>query len=185
MKFLMFNVVVIGALAYLAIGPAGGDFFKTDTAVPPPAVSKPRVSKDEIAAKAKEMYDNVYAKRIAEAEKFFSLVDKEIVENETKMTAAAKPRPTVQETALAPKPAPQKKVPILTAAKEVKVVVVRKAPPSAAPVGTGKVIVTDKVTAQKTERAQTPKFMTPRQRARELNRLVRDMEFFFVDKLSD
>ena len=80
MKFLMFNVVVIGALAYLAVGPGGADFFKSDQADPAPvaskpAISKPSVSKDEIAAKAKEMYDNVYAKRMAEAEKFFSMVE--------------------------------------------------------------------------------------------------------------
>ena len=45
--------------------------------------------------------------------------------------------------------------------------------------GTGKAIVT----AQKT--ANAPKFMTPRQRARELNRLVQDMEIFFADKLTN
>ena len=62
MKFLMFNVVVIGALAYLAVGPGGADFFKTDTAVPVPVVSK-----EDIAAKAKELYEQVYAERMNEA----------------------------------------------------------------------------------------------------------------------
>ena len=40
MKFLMFNVVVIGALAYLAVGPGGADFFKTDTAIVAPVAAK-------------------------------------------------------------------------------------------------------------------------------------------------
>ena len=176
MKFLMFNVVVIGALAYLAVGPGGADFFKTDTAVPVPVVSK-----EDIAAKAKELYEQVYAERMNEAEKFFSMVDKEVTDDETDTIVAADPKPATQEAAPAPRPAPVKKAPVLTAAKEIPVVAVHKAPPPAAPVGTGKVIVT----AQKMEPAPAPKFMTPRQRARELNRLVQDMEIFFADKLAN
>jgi hypothetical protein len=186
MKFLMFNVVVIGAIAYLAIGPGGADFFKSDQADPAPiaakpAISKPDVSADEIAAKAKALYDNVYAKRMADAEKFFSMVDKEITEDETRMIAEAEPKPVQPAVTPAPKPPPVEKAPVLTAAKEVQVVAVHKAPPPAAPVGTGKAIVA----AQNAEPAVAPKFMTPRQRARELNRLVRDMEVFFTDKLSN
>jgi hypothetical protein len=176
MKFLMFNVVVIGALAYLAIGPGGADFFKTDT-----VIAAPVAAKEDIAAKAKQLYDEVYAKRMNEAEKFFSMVDNEFTEDEPKKIAAAEPKPAVQEAAPAPKPAPVKKAPVLTAAKEVQVVAVHKAPPPAAPIGTGKAIVT----AQKTATAPAPKFMTPRQRARELNRLVQDMEIFFADKLTN
>lgn len=185
MKFLMFNVVVIGALAYLAVGPGGADFFKTDTAVPAPVTAKPAISKDQIAAKAKELYEQVYAKRMNEAEKFFSMVEKETAEDETRTVAAAEPKPAVQEAVPAPRPAPQKKAPVLTAAKEVAVVAVHKAPPPARPVGTGKAIVTAQNTVQKTEPAAAPKFMTPRQRARELNRLVQDMEVFFADKLTN
>ncbi|MFP6733807.1 MAG: hypothetical protein VB959_08195 [Rhodospirillales bacterium] len=192
MKFLMFNVVVIGALAYLAIGPGGAGFFKSHQAGPAPLaakppVSKPVVSKDEIAAKAKEMYDRVYAKRMREAEKFFSMVEKEITEDETNIIAAADAKPVAPEIAPAPAPEPAptsepgQNAPVLTAAKEVKVVAVHKAPAAAAPVGTGKAIVT----AQKSVPAAAPKFMTPRQRARELNRLVRDMEIFFADKLTN
>ena len=111
MKFLMFNVVVIGALAYLAVGPGGAGFFKSDQAGPAPLaakppVSKPVVSKDEIADKAKEMYDRVYAKRMREAEKFFSMVEKEITEDETKIIAAADAKPVAPEIALAPAPEP-------------------------------------------------------------------------------
>ena len=181
MKFLIFNGVVIGALAYLAIGPGGADFFKTDTVIPAPVAAKRAISKDEIAAKAQELYEQVYAKRMIEAEKFFSMVDKEITADGTKIIAAAVPKPVTPEIAPAPKPAPVKKAPVLTATKDVKVVAVHKAPPPAAPVGTGKAIDT----AQKTEPAPAPKFMTPRQRARELNRLVQDMEIFFADKLTN
>ncbi|MBT3532649.1 MAG: hypothetical protein HOB37_18625 [Rhodospirillaceae bacterium] len=176
MKFLMFNVVVIGALAYLVVGPGGADFFKSDTAQPVPVAAK-----EDIAAKAKALYDEVYAKRMNEAEKFFSMVDKETPEDETKRVAAAEPKPAVQEAVPAPNPKPVKKAPVLTAAKEIPVVAVHKAPPPAQPVGTGKAIVT----ASKTEPAPAPKFMTPRQRARELNRLVQDMEIFFADKLAN
>jgi hypothetical protein len=174
MKFLMFNVVVIGALAYLVVGPGVADYFKTDTAQPVPVAAK-----EDIAAKAKELYDAVYAKRMIEAEKFFSMVDDEFNHAETKTVAAAEPKPTAQEAVPAPRPAPVKKAPVLTAAKEIPVVAVHKAPPPATPIGTGKAIVT----AQKT--ATAPKFMTPRQRARELNRLVQDMEIFFADKLAN
>jgi hypothetical protein len=184
MKFLIFNVVVIGALAYLAVGPGGADFFKNDAAAPAPVVAK-----EDIAAKAKQLYDEVYAKRMNEAEKFFSMVDTEFTGDETKMIAAAEPKPAVQEVAPAPKPEPVKKAPVLTVAKEVQVVVVHKAPPPTAPVGTGKAIVTAQnsahKTAAKTEPTPAPKFMTPRQRARELNRLVQDMEIFFAEKLAD
>ena len=185
MKFLMFNSVVIGALAYLAVGPSGADFFKTDTAIPAPVAAKPAVSKDEIAAQAKQLYEEVYAKRMNDAEKFFSMVETELAEDETKMIAAAEPKPVVQEAVPAPNPKPVKKAPVLTAAKEVQVVAVHKAPPSARPVGTGKAIVTAEATPQKAAPAPAPKFMAPRQRARELNRLVQDMEIFFADKLTN
>lgn len=185
MKFLMFNVVVIGALAYLAVGPGGADFFKTDTAVPAPVAAKPALPKDEIAAKAKELYEQVYAKRMNEAKKFFSMVDKEITDDETEPIAAAEPKTVVQEAVPTPRPAPVKKAPVLTAAKEVQLVAVHKAPPPSQPVGTGKAIVTAEATPQTTEAAPAPKFMTPRQRARELNRLVQDMEIFFADKLAN
>ena len=51
MKFLIFNVVVIGALAYLAIGPGGADLFQSDQAGPAPVAAKPAISKPT-AAKA-------------------------------------------------------------------------------------------------------------------------------------
>ena len=185
MKFLMFNVVVIGALAYLVVGPGGIEFFREDAAVPAPVAAKspvpaPKASEEEIAAKAKELYETVYAKRMKEVETFFSMVDAEINENENEITAGVAPKP---------KPALEKKAPVLPAAKEVDVVAVHKPPPPANPVGNGKPMVTAQADAgpafQKAEPEPAPKFMTPRQRARELNRLARDMQIFSTGKLTD
>jgi hypothetical protein len=174
MKFLLFNVVVIGALAYLAINPNGMNFFASGSTDPALAVTK-----EEIAAKAKEMYEHVYAERLREAEKFFSIFDKEITEEASKTVADTAPTPVKKPVPAETVSAPAQKAPALTETKEVQVVAIHKAPSPANPVGTGKAIVT----AQKTQ--TKPTYMTPRQRARELNRLVRDMEIFFADKLTN
>lgn len=73
-----------------------------------------------------------------------------------------------------PQPTP-KKAPPLLAEREVKVPIVNL-PPQSKPAS--------KAEAIKEAKKADPKFMTPRQRRRELNRLAHDMEMMFADKLA-
>ena len=155
MKFLLFNAVVIGALVYL---------FSDD----PSQLSDPKT----VSAQTQKIVEN--AKRTVKAS---ARVVKEKVNNFAEADQPAmpdpKPKPVVEQEAPRLPPAQPiepwvvNPVPVVTAAKARRTPSVFKAP------------------APEVEVAEQPKFMTPQQRRRELNKLAHEMELMFADKLAN
>lgn len=157
MRYVMFNLLVVGALAFL--------LFDGE---PPTTV---RGAVDKIATKAEQMVEN----------------GKALVQpTEAEPAKPAKPEPVVVERVpepVATKPVPVAKAPVaetpVTPTRANKPA--RTLPPE---VAKRRAEVLGEAAERPVEAAAAPTFMTPRVRRGELAKLAEDMELLFVEKMS-
>ncbi len=164
MRYVMFNLLVVGALAFL--------LFDGE---PPTTV---RGAVDKIAVKAEQL-----------VEKGKAMVQP--TETETEPAKPAKPEPVVVERVPEPVAAPAKPVPVAKAPVAETPVAPKPAPkrqakparPLPPDVAKRRAEVLGEAPAVVAE-APAPTFMTPRVRRGELAKLAEDMELLFVEKMS-
>jgi biotin carboxyl carrier protein len=160
MRYVMFNLLVVGALAFL--------LFDGE---PPTTV---RGAVDKIAVKAEQL-----------VEKGKALVQP--TETEAEPAKPAKPEPVVVERVPEPVAAPAKPVPVAKApVAETPVTpkrVAKPARPLPPDVAKRRAEVLGEA-AVVAEAPAAPTFMTPRVRRGELAKLAEDMELLFVEKMS-
>jgi hypothetical protein len=171
MKFLLFNVIVAGALVYLfGAGPvkqiategAAVAVDLTDKAVE--ALRQDGLA--VVAGKPASFREPSKKERMAELQrKFVNVQTTPAATPEVKTTAT--PPPSVIEVRET-KPTP---LPPIAEAVEVRTAPVHKVP-------------VEKKVASSAPKIEAPQFMTPKQRWRELNRLAHDMEVMFADKMA-
>ena len=157
MKFLVFNLAVIGAIGFLVLH--NNDTSVTETAKPM-QTAEPAEAVDpvlEVKQAAKEAVIDIKKMVAAEMKKIAA-----------ESAAAAVPETIGRDVA----ERPVHRTPQFDPAKV-------KATPTA-PAGQAKA----KPAAESGEEDGEVKFMTSKQRRRELNRLARDMELMFADKLT-
>ena len=159
MRYVMFNLMVVGALAFL--------LFDGE---PPTTV---RGAVDKIAVKAEQL-----------VEKGKAMVQP--TETETEPAKPAKPEPVVVERVPEPVAAPAKpvakvKAPVAAPAPTRVAKPARPLPPDVAKRRAEVLGETAEVAAA---RPTSPTFMTPRVRRGELAKLAEDMELLFVEKMS-
>jgi hypothetical protein len=171
MKFLLFNVIVAGALVYLfGAGPVkqvategvavAVDF--TDKAVEALRQNGLAV----LAEKPASSRETFKKERMPELQSKFVNVKTAPATTPAAKTPSASPSPVIEVRETKPTPLP----PI------VEVVEVRTSPVHKMPI--------EKKVSSGVPQANAPQFMTPRQRWRELNRLAYDMEVMFADKMA-
>jgi biotin carboxyl carrier protein len=158
MRYVMFNLLVVGALAFL--------LFDGE---PPTTV---RGAVDKIAVKAEQL-----------VEKGKALVQPTETETEAE---PAKPEPVVVERVpepVAAKPVPVAKAPVAETPVTPKRVA-KPARPLPPDVAKRRAEVLGETAERPVETASAPTFMTPRVRRGELAKLAEDMELLFVEKMS-
>ncbi len=159
MRYVMFNLLVVGALAFL--------LFDGE------APTTVRGAVDKIATKAEQMVEKGKAMVQPTETETEPAKPEPVVVERVPEPVAAKPVPVakapVAETPVAPKPAPKRQ------AKPA-----RPLPPDVAKRRAEVLGEADPTTAE----ATAPTFMTPRVRRGELAKLAEDMELLFVEKMS-
>ena len=159
MKFLLFNAAVAAAIVYLLAVDDG------DT----PVSTLPAASQAEWQQKFDRIKDRVAALKSEAEPQEAVLPIPELAKGDSPISAEKIDKPEQSPLEKAPTQTP----PPLEAEREVEVLTQPEAL-RPAPI-TGDVVKPGPA---------TPKNMTPRQRRRELNRLVHDMEMMFADKLA-
>jgi len=168
MKFLLFNVVVAASLGYLLLGDS-----RNDTVAPVIAQIEARVK-----AVTSNAVDVVKSDPIAQPE---PIVEEKIAEPVAPPVVVA--QKVVPEARRAPAPIHQE------------VSVARITPPTVPTTKADKIAAADPAVAQRraevlgegptADQAETPQFMTPAERRKELARLAEDMELRYLEKVGD
>ena len=170
MKFLFFNLAVIGALAYLALKPSP---HPESTPADPLQASTPidqaKAAIEEVKRAAREASQDI----------------KQLVASEIRKVGDSSQKTKTPENDIDPKSGNQ--VGLQTAPQKVATRTVHKAPQynaSRVPAEPTRPDDTANNAPVSTEEDEETKFMTARERSRELNRLAREMELIFVEKLN-